>query len=221
MTKLKDNSPDNNLENSKLRFEVDALMEEYRSTRAEVNVHLSNEHQIINLTVTLLVGTVAAIQLLSSTNSSNFLGPLLLIASLLFTSINFMHLGENIFISQSSKYIQQVLRPRMEKVIFQATGEKQKIWEWAEYYTKDEFSSFGVIPAIFISASRLALSILPSIGTLIFYFSQMQQRASISPWENILLVFAIVAAVMMVITIIFTLSSFSSIYKPSRKPSIR
>lgn len=201
------------LENSPLHFEIKALIEEFKCTRAEVNLHLSNEQQITNITATLIAGTIAATQLLPSLNvltTPTSLWSFLLVASLLLTSLAFMYLGEDVFISQLATYVQQVLRPKMEAILFKASGEKINMWEWDEFYNKNVFYSARVIPATFISIAKFALPTLPSLIILIAYLNQRGQRKSIPSGENILFFLSVIYTVMLAVTMIFTLASFLS-----------
>jgi hypothetical protein len=184
-----------------------SVIEEYKCHRVEINLHLSNEQEILKMTFALIVGTVTASQLIpliTDPKISNLLWPLLLIASFIFSSFTLMLLGETLFIAELSSYITDVLRPKMESLFFIELGKNEDIWNWGEYYYNRRFKSFEFVPFSIIVASKFSITTLPSIIALIYYYFQRPQRTFVPIWETILFLFVILILVLMIITMGYT-----------------
>src|SRR4051794_32480718 len=86
-----------NFETSPLRFEYDALIEEYKATRAELLLRLQMGQQIVNFSIAFAVGSLAILQILINSNFGTSLTEFItrygyLLASVVSSSFALMYL---------------------------------------------------------------------------------------------------------------------------------
>ena len=202
----------NDYSSSPFRFELDILLEEYRALRAETINRLSSEQQILNFSITLIIGTVAAIQIIPKISELenwevSFRFSLLFI-SLLFSAFGLLSIEIDNGMAFIGNYIQQVLRPRIENIIAKSQNESSDIHplllEWDSFRGKFQFHTLRAIPLIFMSLARYALTILPSSIVLYIYYSwRAASKTLIETNEIILCIFTTVILISVFITGIF------------------
>lgn len=179
-----------NYETSPLRFELEVIVEEYRSLRAEITTRSANEQQIINFSITLIVGLLAATQLFPSffqiLVETGTIRIALLVISLLFSAMALLQIEIDCYMAFIAKYMQQILKPRVENIIAQTrkniSDKSSTIWEWENYRAKYQFHTWRALPIIFMSVGRYALTIVPAILVLCLYFSKITNVTI--PFEN-------------------------------------
>src|SRR5688572_33404638 len=90
-------------ETSPLRFEMEIILQEFRELRAEILAKNSNEQQIINYSIALIVATATIMQLETQitliTGSETGMRILILIISLLFSALGLMYIEQDMYIA--------------------------------------------------------------------------------------------------------------------------
>ena len=194
------------------RFELDILLEEYRALRAEIINRLSSEQQILNFSITLIIGTVAAIQIIPKIieleNWEVSFRFALLFISLLFSALGLLSIEIDNGMAFIGNYIQQVLRPRIEYIIAKTQNEPSDthplLMQWDSFRAKYQFHTLRAIPVIFMSLARYALTILPSFIVLYIYYSwRAASKTIIEKNEVTLFIFTTIALISVFITSIF------------------
>jgi len=189
-----------------LKFEFDALLEEYKSIRSELQYHLSNQDQIINYAIAFIALLVTVGQYLTG-NFISFRPYILLGASIIFSLLALMFLRYDANIAICSGYISYVLKPRIEKVILKAQSEKVPVLMWEEDNVKLRFSKKHVLENLFLTGGRQGILIVPSIAILLFYvFTTDLTIASI--WHNLLLGVNILTILIVVNSVIYTIGLY-------------
>lgn len=221
----KDNPRIDDFEKSPLRFEMEALLEEYRTLRSEIIIRLTSQQQIINFTITLIAAIIAVGQLLpdlenrlGSTQSLRFA---YLFISLLFSAFSLMYLEHDAMIASLAIYIMIRLRPRMQEILSQIPEVQPIIWQWDDFRGDIQIRSIKAVPFFsLMSVSRYAIMVVPSIIMLVLYWLDRANYGYTSIWENMLFVFVSFALIWVFATAIFVARMYlgspesSSVPKP-------
>ena len=119
-------------EKSPLRFEYEALLEEYRVLWAEIQERLREQHQITNYALILLAAVVSLNQILLKTEAAEerlaFPRYGLLILSFFYSSFALKYTHHNNMMAYLGNYIDAKLRPRIEEIIRETQSKSIQIW---------------------------------------------------------------------------------------------
>jgi hypothetical protein len=190
--------------NELIQFEVDAIIEEYKSVRAEIVQRVSNQSSVINYALALIAAVIALTQLNPSLLVNINPGPIFLLASLLFSAFALMLIEQDINIAYLGKYTDFKLRKRMEEIINQDSSYLREIWQWEDWKNTTQYRKFPAFLFIYlIAASRYAITIIPSFIALIQYGHQRNQT-NIPLWENAFYGFCIFALIWTILTAVFS-----------------
>jgi len=174
----------------KHKYEFDVALEEFKELRSEILARLSSEKQILNFSVGLIAATIAVVKFQGQLDTLQipFANSkiLTLVLSILFAAIGLMYIEEDIYMSMLGKYINTKLRPQLEKIIVQITGEQTAVLMWEEFKASIAFRSFRVVPFFLLTVARYALTVLPSIFCYFLYFYLQPKTLSIPTYEIIL-----------------------------------
>jgi hypothetical protein len=206
-----------NYEISPLRFEMESIFEEYRSLRAEIITHLANQQQNLLITATLIAGVFAAFLLIKQTDYTSFVNTALLILSILFSSLSLMFFNEEIILSEIGLYINTILKPKLESLMFKVNERKIIIWEWQDFHSKNIFKSRLTISAYLINLGGFLLYIFPSLIIIIYYWSQSNSGSARSLLNDILFYIALSLLFAVIFSGIISISSFRRIYRSNIK----
>jgi len=187
-------------EKSPLRFEMEALIEEYRTLREEIITRLTNQQQIVNFAIALIAAFFAISQLLPRNENIqsllSSLRPIYPLISLFFSAFALMYIEHDAMMATLGSYISFYLRPQMEDIIKKAGVSSQKVWQWDEFRSEKHFRSFKSAPHFYLmAASRYAITIIPSVGSLIYYWNLRDSSTNITLGEN--LVFSVAVIVLL------------------------
>lgn len=177
-----------------LKFEFDSLLEEYKSIRQELQTHLSSQDQLINYAIAFIALLVSAGQYVTGTytflTAAVYLG-----ASIVFSLLCLMFARYDANIAICSGYITYVLKPRIEKLIFQVQKKKKLVLMWEDENIKFRLSRRHVVAQYINTIGRQGILIIPSTGILLFYIVSRDFRVPVPIWENILFGLSVVANV--------------------------
>lgn len=191
-----------NFETSPLRFEMEILLQEFRDLRAEILLRLSNEQQILSYIITLIVASVTIIQfepqITNITGSDTGIRVILLVTSILFAALGLMYVEQDIYMATIGQYIEQAIKPQLNKIVQNASAEQHFVLEWDKFKTKHAFKPPMVYIFAFLSSARYALPIFPPIILLTYYFFH-RLSSTISSGENLLFGFSICIVVATII----------------------
>lgn len=177
-------------EKSPLRFEYEAVLEEYRILWSELQARLGHQNQIINFAIALTAATVAFLQLSSGDRpletSIQMLRPAYPYFSLLFSAFALMYLEHDATMAHLGIYIDTNLRPRIENILLQ-TGNESHIWQWGRWRAQRQFRYGLTSPFHYaMTSARYALTIGPSVGFAILFWTHRDRCQPLASYEQII-----------------------------------
>jgi hypothetical protein len=190
-------------------YEIEAIIEEYKSLQEQTNVRITNQQQIINFAIGLIAAIIALMQFLPNISTYSLARPAYLLASLMFSAFALMFIEQDVLVRAFGIYIETNLRPRMEHLLGEMSNTTPKIWQWDEFRRKTQFRPLRTIPFYAsMTISRYAIIIAPSLVFLIVYWVIRNSIVVVSTWENILFGLAGLA----VLWVFFTLAFSTKLY---------
>jgi len=204
------NSPPrlDDFEKSPIRFEYEVLIEEYRVLRSELNQHLSNQQQINSYALALMTGLVAIAQLLGSNDGyQTFLSsfrPIILLLSILFSSFALMYVRHAMMIAYIGGYTTNVIRPKIERILTQTTGNDLQVLEWDEIQVQQRYFRFSyALIEYVLSVAQYSITIIPSITLIIIFWFSKPSHERFTSLEIILFALSTLALVSVLISLFF------------------
>ena len=195
-------------EKSPFRFEYEVLLEEYRVLRSELNQHLSNQQQINNYALALMVGLVAIAQLVGSDDGyltllSSF-RPIILLLSTLFSSFALMYVRLGMMITYIGGYTTNVIRPKIERILAQTSGSDLRVLEWDEIHTQQRyFRPNSALIEYVLSIAQYAVTITPSITLIVIFWFSKPSSEGLTSLEIILFAVSILALVSVLVSLFY------------------
>jgi len=178
---------------------------------------LKNGQQITNLSIAFLVGIVSILQLIKqgvivqTTIAGDVLTYGYLIAASLLSCFGLMYIGEDIAIGHLAIYINQKLRPLMESMIKEQTGQMQKIWEWEDFRNEQQFRMPMLLLGAIINSSKHILILAPALLLFIAYLTNRKPLAQYTFLEIILVVAFILIGISILILLIYEILLYRGI----------
>jgi hypothetical protein len=204
----KNNSPSKDDLEMGLRFEFDSLIEEYKAIRQELHIHLANQDQLINYAIAFIALLVTVGQYVTGTYS--YLAPLVTLgASIVFASLSLMFIRYDVNISICSGYITYILKPRIERLIFQTQKKKSQVFLWENENIKFRLSRKHVMGQYINTMGRQGILIVPSLGLLLFYVFNRNFSLAVPLWENLILGVSAVTNLSIIISLFYAVSLYA------------
>jgi hypothetical protein len=193
-----------NFETSPLRFEYEIHLQEYRTVRSEMELHLSGRQQIINYELALLAAFFAFSQIVLP-SYSEIIRPICFGGSVLFCGFSLLYSWHDTSLIFLASYINHVLRPKLEYILSQVNATHANIFLWEDFQSKNRVHKFpeNIFEGI-ISLGRYSLNFIPGISLLIIG-STIQKNIPYQPWEFTLLIIAIIFAVLTILIALYVL----------------
>ncbi|MCJ7634516.1 hypothetical protein MUP77_19255, partial [Candidatus Bathyarchaeota archaeon] len=180
----------NDFERSPLRFELEVLLEEYKTLRAEIEQRLTNEQQIISFAIGLIVAAITLSQFLPSLGDPS-LRPAYLIVSMVFSAFALMNIEHDAMMASIGTYIETRLRPRIEEILAMVSEKNLRAFEWDAFRAQLQFRQPNNAPFFYLmAASRYAITIGPSVAFIIIYWWNAETVIQKPIWETMLFAFA-------------------------------
>lgn len=209
-------------EKSPLRFEMEVLLEEYRTLREETITRLSNQQQIVNFAIALIAAFFAISQLLPRNENIQYLlsslRPIYPLISLFFSAFALMYIEHDAMMATLGSYISLCLRPQMEEIIKRAGVSSRKVWQWDEYRSEKHFHSIKSAPHFYLmAAARYAITIIPSIGSLIYYWNLRHSGTNITLGENLIFGVAVIVLLWLLLAAVHSGSLYLNLTEQLKK----
>ncbi len=129
------------------RLLLQAHFEEYKALQAEIQLRLEAQQTLLNITIALVAGTLAAI--VASIQSG--LWDVLLLVPIMFLIIAWWYLGYNSMIGQTARYIHGELAPSVKNILQRSSRKKaqevERVWDWLAFQYRDFVKTTGNIYA--------------------------------------------------------------------------
>ncbi len=152
---------------SPVRFEYDALLQEFSALREEVKTRIEKQQEITRYAIALAAGLIALFQLMDKKimlSVSNYY-PVL---SLALSAFSLMVLEHEVNIAHLYMYIDGHLKRRMTMIVENATGLKPELLEWNKHRARwQQHSRYLKFFTFAMSSSKYAMTIIPNC--LLFY----------------------------------------------------
>ena len=194
---------------SPIKIEIDAILEEFKILKSEIRDRFQIGQQITNLSITFSIGIVGFLQFLQKDNTFSAINPkdtivyTCLIGSLISSCFGLMYLGQDVTIGHLATYINQKLRPKLEAIMLQSSGQQRSIWEWDDFRNQEQFRMPMLFLGSLINSSRYILTIAPSIILFIAYFLNRDSLKFYSILEFIFIILSILISISSFILIIY------------------
>lgn len=211
-----------------------AIFEEYKSLKAEIYERLKSGQNIINVTITFTLSIVGFLGILQKTlfdgssrglpfSFESIVTITYLIGAVVTVCFSLMYVGDDIMIGQLAFYINNQLRPKIERLISSNLNIVIPLWEWEEFKNSRQLSNKLV--GVFVYSARYISSVAPSILFFLAYFFYrfknysptydyqlvLQTCKSFSPVELVCLVLYVVLMVGLLIQIRYLVRLYPSI----------
>jgi hypothetical protein len=164
-----------NFETSKLRFEYEAIFEEFRTLRDEIRTRIEKQQEITNFSIAFMAALlIATSQLLPKSELLKRFTPFYPIISLLLAAFTLMTLDHEMNILHLYTYLDQKLQPRMNRIVSSAAAGAASVWEWNRYRAswQQHAGRVGVLLTSPMAGSKYGLTIIPNgfiAGYMAFY----------------------------------------------------
>jgi|GEM_PF-6690453 len=181
-------------ESSPLRFEYDAILEEYRVLWAEIQTRNTDQHQIVNYAIALLAGFLAVSQLFTgstlASSSPHLLRLVYPLLAMVFSAFAMLFHHHSTMMADIGVYTNTELRPRLERILT-ATNNHPQIWQWNEWRGRNQFRRFpNNLFEFVLSASGYVITFLPGIAFIILFCVSRDPTEPFATWELVLLILA-------------------------------
>jgi hypothetical protein len=179
-----------NFETSPLRFEYEALLKEYETVQAEIRSRSEKMQEITSFAIAVIAGLAALTQLFADNSNSIFtiqyFKPILPIISLLLSAFSLMTLEHDALRAHLQRYVDEILRPRMREILQETGNARLDIWDWSRMRVKWQYrSDFAVVFDFMLSSSKYAMTVIPNIFLILYYFYSIEKPLwYISPLEE-------------------------------------
>jgi hypothetical protein len=192
---------------SPLRFEYDAVLEEYRTVWAEIGSRGAIQSQTLNLSITALAAILGigpflfGAQPLSTT--LHFIRPVLPLLSMVFAAFAVLYNHQLGLMAYLGIYSNTMLRPRIERIL-EATGNDASVWGWNEWRVKNEFRKFP--DTLFdgaLAGGGPFLVFVPCVAFAVAFWLPKDPTEPILPWEIILSALSIIGILWVIVTAAF------------------
>ncbi|MHB9057091.1 MAG: hypothetical protein ACYC2P_13250 [Paludibacteraceae bacterium] len=220
MRQVKANSPLHIENNPCIELVRDAVIEEYKTSKVEIQERLKNGQQITNLSIAFSVGIVSILQLIKqggivqTTIAGDVLTYGYLIAASLLSCFGLLYIGEDIAIGHLATYINQKLRPIMESMIKERSGQIHKIWEWEDFRNEQQFRMPMLLLGGLINSSKHILIIAPALLFFIAYLTSRKPSAQYTIFEIILIIAFVLVGISILILLIYETIVYRRISTP-------
>ena len=155
-----------------------AIFEEYKSLKAEIFERLKSGQNIINVTMTFTLSIIGFLGILQKTlfdgasrglpfTFESIVTITYLIGAVVTVCFSLMDVGDDIMIGQLAFYINNQLRPKIERLISSNLNIEMPLWEWEEFKIKRQLTNKKV--SNIVSSARYISSLLPSILFIFAY----------------------------------------------------
>jgi hypothetical protein len=207
------------MKNNKLEIKSNVIIEEYKSLKSEIQDRLKSGQQITNLSIIFSVGIISFLELLKkdiiipSSYIGDFLPYSYLISAIVSSCFGLMYLGEDISIAHLATYINQKLRPHMISILQEKSKNKNSIWGWEDFRSKQQFRMPMIILGVPINSSKYILTIAPSIILFIAYLMSRNYSIRITLLEIILLIIFTIFIIMLLVLLIYEAIIYKNISK--------
>ena len=142
------------------QIKKEAIFEEYRVLRSEIQQYHSERNNYVNYSVTLtgaLLAFISAMKLLSVELSILFL-----LMPLLYSLLGFLYLDRSIRVIRLADYIHNYLRKQLQDV------SDTDVWNWEIY--KKKTTRFSKVVSLILDQIRICSFILPSVVSIAVFF---------------------------------------------------
>jgi hypothetical protein len=212
---------------SPIKIEIDAILEEFKILKSEIRDRFQIGQQITNLSITFSIGIVGFLQFLQkdntlfTVNSKEIIIYTYLIGSVISSCFGLMYLGQDVTIGHLATYINQKLRPKLETIMLQSSGQQHSIWEWDDFRSQQQFRSPMSFLGLLINSPRYLLTILPSIILFFTYFASRDSFKAYSILEIIFIILATLISISSFILIIYVALVYRGISQNSEKLNVQ
>ena len=191
-------------ENSPLRFEYEVLLEEFRATRAELNLHVMSLHEITNYELIFLAALVSLGPSLLANSQGNIIRLFLLGGSIVFSAFALLLLWHDTDIAYLAGYISAVIKPRLESILNQVTENSKPVLLWEEFISMNRTRKFpNNLGDVSVSVGHYALAIVPCIGLFIAGFAMINPDIPTTPLDKAVMALASFGVLLVVIAMIY------------------
>jgi hypothetical protein len=187
----------------------EAIIEEYKSIRAEIVQRIGNQQTVTNFALTLIAAVIGVSQLLPSIMNKINMGPIYLLASLIFSAFALMLIEQDIMNSYLGSYIDMYLRTNIENILNVSMSIRQSVWQWEDWRKENQYNQFPA--SLFfslIAASRYAITIIPAAITLYLFVIQRNQKVITLNqnliFENVFFIFCFIALLLVIAVGVFS-----------------
>lgn len=186
-----------------------AHIEHFKAIREEIVLLNTIQNQLVNYSIAIIAGSISLFTFGSPTivERQPFV---LLIVSLLMSAISLAFMEAEMRIHDHGKYLEEVLRKKIQKIIGNERKSEYKVLVW-------ESASVGGFRLIFrglTASGKFMIAYVPSIVYIIlFYLSSNVVIQNISLGLKILFFGAIVAALLLPISIVLNVLFILGYYK--------
>jgi hypothetical protein len=208
-------SPENtplltDFEKSPLRFQFEALLEEYRAVRAEIIMRLENQQYTNSFAIAFIAVVVTLIQatphLVTADRVPDILKGIYLVGSYVFNTLAIVNLLHEVMIYHLGYYIRKVLRPQLNEILATTLEHKPTVMEWDQFYLKEIVLNPKVAIFEFIlGSSRFAITVGPGVALLIIYSLIRNFDEPVPTWEQVFYVIAVIVTVMLLFVLLYAL----------------
>lgn len=149
---------------------VDAMLEEYRALRAEIDLYHQQQNQSVNFSLIGVVAVASASGALSGTRNfeATIVPGMLLLGLALFVTLNgIAFVDRSIRIRRIARYLDGCLREKLTRTL-----DGQHVWQW-ETFKKVSYDRSGFLTRVGLSVLdyfRLSLFWVFSAGSILLYF---------------------------------------------------
>jgi len=191
-------------EKSPVRFEYEAILEDYRVITSEIRSRESHIVQVTNFALLLLGGFLAFMEM--AKGSLTFLDTLISVravlpfVSILFSVLAFMQLHQGIMIAHLGKYCDTQLRPRMKEFIRLTSGQSTDIWLWNQFKSSSREKNLATPVRFMLGSANYLVTIVPGIALIIVWFFFVNSGIAIAVWEAIALSIAALMSILVLVT---------------------
>jgi len=210
-SKAETSSEMQDFESSYLRFEYDALIEEYKILWTEIQSRNSDQQQIVNYSLTLVTAFFAISQIFADSASVQILRPVYPLLTFVFSAFALLFHHHSTMMAHIGIYTNNVLRPRIEKILSN-TNNNPQIWLWNEWRGKYQFSKFpNNLFELGMSSAGYIVTFVPGIAFITLFWLTHDHTRPLELWEQILLALSSLSIIWVIITGVYTVFHFRRI----------
>jgi len=204
-------------ENSPLRFEYEAILEEYRMVWSEIHSREAHIQQTTNFALIVAGGFIALVETtkgnLSFTETLMSLRSILPLLSIVFSGFFFMQVHHSVMMAHLGNYSDTNLRPRMKQIILLATKNSADIWKWNQFKSLKRSENLIAPIRLLLGSANFLITVGASIGLTVMSFLFLQSGSSATLGELI----AISIAAFLSICVIIALIQHGIVYRKIAK----